>query len=448
MDSSNPSETGINAALLAALPPAARVLELGCADGRLGQRYKHVHPAARWTGVDRNPASVAEARAHLDDVLAIDLETGTLEAAGTNFDLIVLGDVLEHLREPHRVLGTLHDVCTPDARLALCMPNMSNISVIERLVFGDIMYDEVGLLDRTHLRMFSPRSVFKLLLDCGWLPSAVGGYNASHPNARFTQSIMAAAAALGISTRAAEINMLSYQIIITCKRDDAPAGPPAERPNLAVIVPLTNEPLAALNAARSPGFTEIDARVMPLRGGTSAAAVCRAAAAQSSADWFLFCREELYFPSGSGNRIAALLASIDPADAPGTAIGFAGIALDSGAPARSGRFVEQFRLVDEPATDRAVSIADCAVLMHRDLVAAIDPDLGWHLWATDLCLQSIERGRYARVARVPFLWNAIDEVTAEVTRGPAATALARKYPGRPAIPTFYGPVASPAAAVL
>ena len=181
-------DSGINLALLAALPPARRVLELGCATGRLGQRYKRAHPDCTWIGVDVSDAALDAARPHLDGVVKLDLDVDAPGRAGTGFDLFVLGDVLEHLKAPETLLRDLLAVGTPDARLVCCVPNMSHVSVIERLVRGDIMYDPIGLLDATHLRFLAPRSAFKMLLDAGWLPAAAGGYARRPSQRRFRHS--------------------------------------------------------------------------------------------------------------------------------------------------------------------------------------------------------------------------------------------------------------------
>jgi 2-polyprenyl-3-methyl-5-hydroxy-6-metoxy-1,4-benzoquinol methylase len=121
---------GLNQRLLDALPNARNVLELGCANGRLGRRYKELHPEARWTGVDIVAGAVETASSYLDAVHLIDVESGSLDAVGSSFETIVIGDMLEHIREPERLLTRLLDLSTADAKLVCCIPNMSHISVL------------------------------------------------------------------------------------------------------------------------------------------------------------------------------------------------------------------------------------------------------------------------------------------------------------------------------
>ena len=119
------------------------------------------------------------------------------------------------------------------------MPNLGHVSVLERILCGDVMYDDIGLLDRTHLRFFTPRSVFKMFMDCGWLPSAAGGYRGTHANGQYLNALYSAAEALGISRSAAQFNLETYQLIILAKRWEQPKDAPAL--DLTVVVDVTNE---------------------------------------------------------------------------------------------------------------------------------------------------------------------------------------------------------------
>ena len=147
---------GLNQKLLKALPSVANVLELGCANGNLGKQYKTLNPSSQWVGVDCNEGALTKARTRLDHVYKLDLDEDDLSVIGNEFDIIVIGDLLEHLKDPEILLANLKLLCKSTSRLFCCVPNMSHISVIEQIVSGDISYVDMGLLDRTHLRFFSP----------------------------------------------------------------------------------------------------------------------------------------------------------------------------------------------------------------------------------------------------------------------------------------------------
>jgi 2-polyprenyl-3-methyl-5-hydroxy-6-metoxy-1,4-benzoquinol methylase len=152
-------------------------LEIGCAYGRLGEAIKRKFPGVYYVGIDQQQDAVIEASKVLDLVLNIDLNSPGFmheinQAIGTvGFDLIIIGDTLEHLCQPEQLLESLHHLSADNAQLILCVPNSAHYSVIERVFTGDLSYDSSGLLDNTHLRLFSPASCLKIMLNTGWLPS-------------------------------------------------------------------------------------------------------------------------------------------------------------------------------------------------------------------------------------------------------------------------------------
>ena len=169
---------GLNEKLYKALPNARRVLEIGCAGGRLGAAYKQANPKAYWCGVEMVPEIAERAAQMLDKVICGDVNSIKAEDFDEPFDLVVCGDVLEHLIDPEFTLRNLRKLVSTGARLVTCVPNMGHISVIEKLICGDLTYEPSGLLDKTHLRFFTPSSIQKVLLDAGWLPSIVDTYMA------------------------------------------------------------------------------------------------------------------------------------------------------------------------------------------------------------------------------------------------------------------------------
>ena len=69
---------GFNERLFAAVPPhAKRILEVGCARGRLGHELKLQDPSRYVAGVEQHPAAAAAARERLDDVFVLDIQLDT-----------------------------------------------------------------------------------------------------------------------------------------------------------------------------------------------------------------------------------------------------------------------------------------------------------------------------------------------------------------------------------
>lgn len=431
---------GLNEKLLAAVPSDARsVLELGCANGRLGAACKQASPGMSWTGVDSSAAALSEAARRLDRVIRMDLDQPDHAALGTGYDLVVFGDVLEHLRDPAACLQLAHEISAPAARLVCCLPNMVHASIIERMLGGDLSYDPTGLLDATHLRFLSRGSAFKLLLDAGWLPNMRDRYVVGHGNQAFLRHLLAAAHEIGIPEQTALGHLLSYQMIVDCIKSP-PAATAGAAARFSVVVPVTNRLQFELNVRRSPGLAEVAAEIIPVEGARNPAEAFDAGRRRGNAPWIVFCHQDVYFPRGTGQSLAALFAAVPPPEAARTLFGFAGIGqLGPGAVGKSGLVIDRSARFDHPASGAALSIDELAVAMSADTVHALDPALGWHLWATDLCLTAIVGRRgHARIARVPLFHNSYNDGRLSASFHSAAQVLRGKYPQAAAIPTLCG----------
>jgi len=424
----------LNQKLLAAIPAARKVLEVGCASGILGRRYKELHPGVCWHGVDIHETALAAAKQHLDRVWSADLDNDDF-ALDNDYDCVVAGDVLEHLKAPERLLAAVRDSTTADARLVCCLPNDAHASIVERMLVGDLSYDQAGLLDRTHLRRFTLSSLYKMLLDTGWLPDLVDQNVIPHPDGGFTAAIVRLAARLGASREFAERTLACYQMIVACQKtvwsDNRVAA------SLSAIIPVNNEVQFALNAARSPGLAEIGAAVVPCRNAASAADAFAAGRARATGEWLLFAHQDVYFPRNFGYALSAILAAA-PQDA---VIGFVGLGSQSreklyAQTFRAGLAVDRAALLDWPEAEFAVSLDEFAVVLHRDSDLVIDANLGWHLWATDLALQT----PHARIVRIPVFHNSLTSHTAPPAYYASGRKLLDKYLHIDGITTLCGAV--------
>jgi len=147
------------------LPPG-RVLDLGCAGGLLGAQLR-----ARGNfvvGVDTSPPPGTDE--NVDVLLVADLDAGLPDDARREgpFDLVFALDVLEHLRDPARLLRELHEVCTPGTVLVTSVPNIGHWYPRLRIGLGRFDYDRRGILDATHLRFFTWRSFSAMAARVGW----------------------------------------------------------------------------------------------------------------------------------------------------------------------------------------------------------------------------------------------------------------------------------------
>ncbi|MFT5295188.1 MAG: 2-polyprenyl-3-methyl-5-hydroxy-6-metoxy-1,4-benzoquinol methylase [Colwellia sp.] len=140
------------------------ILELGCAEGKTGKWLKENGHAAYYVGLDIHEPSIKIASHDLDEAICTDLDTFMFSSLGEKrFDFILCGDVLEHLRDPWAVLSDLSHVIKEDGTLVITVPNTQHYTVSLALLFkGEWSYKDAGILDRTHIRFFTRKTMFEL----------------------------------------------------------------------------------------------------------------------------------------------------------------------------------------------------------------------------------------------------------------------------------------------
>jgi 2-polyprenyl-3-methyl-5-hydroxy-6-metoxy-1,4-benzoquinol methylase len=144
---------------------AGRVLELGPATGYMSQVFRDQGSAV--VGVEIDPHMAEHASEFCERMIVADLDALDFERelGEDRFDAIVAADVLEHLKDPLRVLRALRTFLTEDGAFVVSLPNIAHGSVRLALLGGVFPYQDLGLLDRTHLRFFTRQSIEQLFDD-------------------------------------------------------------------------------------------------------------------------------------------------------------------------------------------------------------------------------------------------------------------------------------------
>lgn len=164
--------------MLPFVPHSAKmILEIGCAEGRFGSVLKSRNGATVW-GIELEP-EVAELAAHKLDKVIIGSADESLAALPDHyFDCIVCNDVLEHLPFPETILSALKRIMSPGAVLVGSVPNVRYFPVLLDLVWNaDWKYADFGVLDRTHLRFFTGKSLDRFLKQAGYESLNIQGIN-------------------------------------------------------------------------------------------------------------------------------------------------------------------------------------------------------------------------------------------------------------------------------
>ena len=166
----NPSYIGGRDDILEFVPDRIeRVLDVGCSIGALGEQIKR-KTAAEVVGIEIDEKMSREAEGRLDRVINADIERLDFKNAfsGQVFDCMIFADVLEHLKDPQKVLKDLTAFLKHEGVVIACIPNVRHYSTLVSLIFrGRWPYRNRGIHDRTHLRFFSLKNIRELFSDAG-----------------------------------------------------------------------------------------------------------------------------------------------------------------------------------------------------------------------------------------------------------------------------------------
>jgi len=146
-------------------PVNGRALDVGCAKGHVGAALRR----GGWEvwGVETNEAVAAVASECLNRVLVGQFPSPVAALEGAPYGLILFADSLEHMDDPWAAIAAARNLLAPDGVIVVSVPNVSHWSVMRELWRGTWNYADFGLLDRTHLRFFTPRTLETALESAG-----------------------------------------------------------------------------------------------------------------------------------------------------------------------------------------------------------------------------------------------------------------------------------------
>jgi tRNA A58 N-methylase Trm61 len=146
------------------------VLDVGCGEGMLGRTLKEAGKAAHVTGMEIVHAAAQVAVKAIDRVVECDIESSAPEFGAGEFDYIIYADVLEHLKEPWKVLEKHSRFLKPGGRVIVSVPNVRFYKVIWGLLKGRWDYTPCGIMDISHLRFFTLDTALEMLRKAGYEP--------------------------------------------------------------------------------------------------------------------------------------------------------------------------------------------------------------------------------------------------------------------------------------
>ncbi len=153
--------------------PNASVLEIGCAAGYTGELALARGKCGRYVAVEMDESAAEQARTRLTEVIVGDIESINLPWPNNSFDVLIMSEVLEHFADPWHVLRRLRPLLKPGALLFCSSPNVSHYRLIGMLFRGDWRLEDSGIMDRTHLRWFTPKTYRELVEGADFIVDSV-----------------------------------------------------------------------------------------------------------------------------------------------------------------------------------------------------------------------------------------------------------------------------------
>ena len=159
--------------ILAMVPHGSRVLEIGCSSGSQTRLLKNTLGCSV-TGIEINAAAAEDAREFCERLIIGDIENLNLteDLGNQPFDVIILSDVLEHLKQPGDTLMKIRLLLGQSGILLASIPNIAHAAICWELAHGRFDYRDYGLLDDTHIRFFTKKSITHLLEGSGYFIAA------------------------------------------------------------------------------------------------------------------------------------------------------------------------------------------------------------------------------------------------------------------------------------
>lgn len=213
-----PVHDSFNADLLGIMPSGLkRVIEVGSSSGALARAYKAINSSCEYIGIEIDPDYAERSRISCSQVICGSIEHLDDAQFARLFpsDCWVFADVLEHLYDPWSVLRRIREKLPANSHIIACIPNAQHWSVQARLNCGLFRYEDMGLLDRTHIRWFTRITIFELFQSTGFkleqeLPRIVKGA----PTQDQLAAIRAMATAIGADPELSVSDAIPFQWVV------------------------------------------------------------------------------------------------------------------------------------------------------------------------------------------------------------------------------------------
>ncbi|MGA1824435.1 MAG: class I SAM-dependent methyltransferase [bacterium] len=169
----------------------AQILEIGPGEGLFGRVLKEKFNVQLW-GIEQDSVSAEKASQYFDTIFCDDFKNVFSELPEQYFDCVIFNDVLEHFEDPWDVLQKVKKILNDKGYIVASIPNVRYWRNLQKLLLQkDWHYCEKGILDRTHLRFFTKKSIMRLFKESGYQVDVIKGINpTSSRNYRIVNTLL------------------------------------------------------------------------------------------------------------------------------------------------------------------------------------------------------------------------------------------------------------------
>jgi 2-polyprenyl-3-methyl-5-hydroxy-6-metoxy-1,4-benzoquinol methylase len=168
---------------------AKKILEIGCGQANFSSQF--VKNGVEVWGVEPDASAAKEASKELFKVFTGTIDQAIKDLPDIYFDVIIINDVLEHLTYPLEVLKKLKIKLKENGVTVTSIPNVRYSKNIFNLTFKrDWKYTESGILDNTHFRFFTKKSIKRMHIDAGYSIETIKGINRTKSFAFFPFAVL------------------------------------------------------------------------------------------------------------------------------------------------------------------------------------------------------------------------------------------------------------------
>jgi len=162
--------------MMSILPPnRRRILEIGCGEGLFSEQINGSEE--KW-GVEPTEAAASAAKGRLTHVINKFFDEAKSDLPKKYFDLVICNDVIEHMTDHDKFLSDIKDYLAPGGVIVGSIPNVRYHKNLFNVLFvKDWEYMDWGILDRTHFRFFTEKSLRRSLSSAGFVVEELHGIN-------------------------------------------------------------------------------------------------------------------------------------------------------------------------------------------------------------------------------------------------------------------------------